>query len=412
MGTLSRSILLPCLRGRVGDWIFYSSLLTSEQLNSLVLKSKSIREDNSLDDYLQRELTKNTTKIKKYILENHNRFFNSIIIGVFGGIPDWYEFDLTTFRNHLNISEEDQDLASIKSSMGILSLTGQEKMFAIDGQHRVEAIKESLSIDAELLRDQYSVILVAHNDSSEGKKRTRQLFYDINQKAVKVSPGELVIIDEEKIESIVARKIYANYEYFDQGKLVSLTKYHNMPTDDKENFTNLLTIQKICKLLSKSHKISPFLKKNSKDISVSVLNEKCKNFFDLAINNVASYRDFFIEKTHHLEYFRVTNKNILFRPLGQEILVKAYLYFEDLNKDSVNIDDKIFFQKIGALNFTQNGFLRDVIWDEGKINSGKENKELALLLMLYMINSLKSEDQGKLTPLYKRISKQDSLPSK
>lgn len=211
------SNVFPSLRGVIGSWVYYPVLFTPKQVFELIKTSKEIRENSTLDDYLQRALTTNVGKILEYINTDEDRFFNSIIVGVFGGIPDWLALNVTGIDD---ISEEDKSL--IDESIGILKFSGDEEMFAIDGQHRVEAIKKKYISDGSY-NDQISVIFVAHSETVLGKKRTRRLFSDLNKKAQRVSPGELAIIDEQDIENIVARKIYAEYSRI-PSNVISLSK--------------------------------------------------------------------------------------------------------------------------------------------------------------------------------------------
>ena len=93
---------VPCLRGKVGDWIYYSTLMRAEQLESRVDTSKNIRESDALDDFLQRTLKERYKNISKYLMERDDRFFNSIIIGVFDALPDWVQFDLSPMAQKLD----------------------------------------------------------------------------------------------------------------------------------------------------------------------------------------------------------------------------------------------------------------------------------------------------------------------
>ena len=165
-------IALPCLRGVIGDWVYYSSLMSAKQISESVSTVKEIREATNLDEVLQRKLKERKADIARYILNNDSRFFNSIILGVFGGVPNWIEFDLgEKFETQLN----DDDIENSESSMGIMVFEGNENIFAIDGQHRVEGIKIALEKNFEAIQDdQYSVIFIAHLDNEEGRIRTRR----------------------------------------------------------------------------------------------------------------------------------------------------------------------------------------------------------------------------------------------
>lgn len=368
--------VFPCLRGVVGKWVYYSTVMTAEQIARRINTAKSIREADGLNDYLQRELSKNVNKISKYLINNEWRMFNSIVVGVFDGIPDWITFNLDKIDNITDATPE--SINYLSDSIGMLVLNGDEKMFAIDGQHRVEAIKLAIKTkNTTLLEDQYPVLLVAHIDNKEGKKRTRRLFYDINKKAVKVSSGDLAVISEEDIDAVVARKLYAEYGHFDNGKIIALTSTANMDKSDVTNYTNLLTLCAVAKLVKPSN-----IKSNSwNDNDVNTLYEAITEFFDFVIGNVDEYKSYFIEATHQVKYFRSENPNILFRPIGLILLAKLFVNFKkakELNYLKRNIN-KIDFNLPGQ-------HFNLIVWNRGRIEA--TNQDVAYLLTLYLLDRL------------------------
>ena len=130
-------LILPCLRGLIGDWVYYSTLMTAEQISNWIKTAKDIREAKTLDEELQRDLKERKKQIAKYLLADKSRFFNSIIVGVFDGIPDWREFDLSKAQEEYT---DQFNSKYFKESLGLMVFNGDEKMFAIDGQHRVAEI--------------------------------------------------------------------------------------------------------------------------------------------------------------------------------------------------------------------------------------------------------------------------------
>src|SRR5262249_62366882 len=95
----------PCLRGAIGDWVYYSTVMSANQIKARVMSAKDIREAKALDDYLQRDLKPRVQRIATYLRKRDNRFFGSLILGVFGGLPDWVELDLSVLEQKLTIPE-------------------------------------------------------------------------------------------------------------------------------------------------------------------------------------------------------------------------------------------------------------------------------------------------------------------
>ncbi|OAI06195.1 DNA sulfur modification protein DndB [Methylomonas methanica] len=347
MKTNKMNNFYPALRGVMGSWIYYPILMNPEDIVNNVQSSKEIRESKSLDDYLQRELTSNVKKIFNYISTCDDRFFNSIILGVFENTPEWFSLNMK------GIDEFDDSTRDyLEDSMGILKLTGKERLFAIDGQHRVEAIKRYYASN-QYYNDQISVILVLHVDNDPGKRRTRKLFSDINKKAQAVSPGELAIIDEEDIENIVARRFFSNYNRIPSNS-ISLSKTAPITKKHNNYFTNLLTIVSISKAIKKT-------KTKGFSYNEDTLYEHLTDFFDIIINSIPS-----IEKSlgneNITEKLRFQDNMAYMRPIGLEIL--AICYKRSLNSNKLS--DFEAFLKTEDLSL-KSEYFNGMIYQKGKI---------------------------------------------
>jgi DNA sulfur modification protein DndB len=90
----TKQLGLPCLRGVIGDWVYYSTIIPFAEVHRID-NNHQIKEDKALDNWLQRELSNRVESIKEYLLKEEQRFFNSVVVGVYGEIPDWYSLDIT-----------------------------------------------------------------------------------------------------------------------------------------------------------------------------------------------------------------------------------------------------------------------------------------------------------------------------
>jgi len=381
--TMREKLIVPAIRGIQGDWVYYNASLNSQQISDWVEAAKDIKVAKSLDEYLQRTLKNREKEIAKYILENEQHFFNSILIGVYGGIPEWIEFDFSKKMQELNASSSND----YKDSMGLLVFEGDEQMFAIDGQHRVMGIIEALrnnnanAIGNRVeLDDKYPVIFLAHIDDTEGRKRTRRLFSDINQKAKPIPPKDKVIIDEDDIFALVTRKIYAEYHYFQEGELIDIDSNKNsLEQGDTSHFTNITNLYKVIK------ELKPLFQKaeNSKyidDVNIGSLYNISSVFLDFIFNNINEYKSFFIDKNISLEDLRLENKYLLFRPVGFTLISKIYRHFSQKNKLN------ILKNNIGSLSFIlPNSPFNRILWNNGKMETIGKNQTLAFNLSLYLL---------------------------
>ena len=202
MGT---ELKLPALKGVIGDWFYYVTLLPFREVRNRIRKNDEIHETKELQDWLQRELTDRSIDIAEYLESQKQRFFNGIVVGIYGGKPQWYPLSLrpSAYLDPISVDED------VEVSMGILELSGDEKLFAIDGQHRVEGIKhlaERIGEKAfEEMPDELCAIFVAHKKTDTGMQRTRRLFSTLNRHAKAVSLSELIILDEDDVVAITCR---------------------------------------------------------------------------------------------------------------------------------------------------------------------------------------------------------------
>lgn len=395
-----QKIVLPSLRGVIGDWVFYNSLMSASQIAQLIQPAKNIREAEALDEILQRDLKDRKKAIAKYLLSNESHFFNSIVAGVWDEVPDWIEFKFGQ-SDQLKLNEE--QLKDLKESMGFLVFSGKEKIFAIDGQHRVAGIQIAVGekkADELIGSDQYSVIFVAHVDNEGGRKRTRKLFSDINKNAKPVAEGDKIKIDEEDLNAIVTRRLYAQYPHFKSGSIISLTESAKLESQDNQNFTNLLGLNSVNKILRKLFKKKAKTKEWEEE-NVVEFQKIATEFYDFVISNVTDYNNYFIKKSLTIEDARKNNKYLLFRPIGLKLLAKLYVHFHD-QKDGL----KYLKTNINKISFQfPDSPLNKVVWNNGKMEAKSSNQSLATSLVLYI---LKQEvDKDELLKKYRDIVKND-----
>ena len=103
--------------------------------------------DNSVNPSKEYSFTDNSIQIKDCVLKCEVRFLGDIVLAVCDGNPMWKE---------VRVEIEDETYYNF----GLLELTGQEKIFPVDGQHRVEEIKAAIQVNQELERESVGVIMI------------------------------------------------------------------------------------------------------------------------------------------------------------------------------------------------------------------------------------------------------------
>ena len=386
----------PALRGLIGDWIYYSAVISAEQISKHIVPFHKIRESKSLEDYLQRTLKTRVNGIAKYLQTHESRFFNSVIVGIFGALPDWHELNLEKVVQNL----DDTTSYNLQQTLGMLSFSGAESMFAIDGQHRVEGIKRAFEADpTRFSEDQYTVLFVAHRDDEAGKVRTRRLFCDINKNAVSVSPGDKVIIDEDDLCAVTTRRFYVEYPAFKLGQEIAVTeRKEDLVEKGTDRFTSLLALYTVAQKLRKLVRVQPNKLEAAQENVVS-LTKVMENFFDFIIQYEPTLQAYFQQGGIDLTEQRLKNKNLFFRPVGLEVLARVYVDAHRVSKL------KNFADGLKNLNFANPGGVFDqVLWTSGKIKAGAKERNAACDLLLYIIGLLDSRSKSTLLDRLQEIT--------
>lgn len=187
----------------MGDWVYYPMLMKFKDIAERVKIAEEIYQSKTLSEMVQREIKRKRGKeIKDYLLKQEQRFFNSLIVAIYEGDPSWHEITRIESNNQLNSENFPEDVVA---GIGILSLNGEEKLFTLDGQHRLIGIREAVAENPELGEDELSIILIAHRTDAKGVERSQRLFTTLNRKATPVSKGETIALDENDAMAITVR---------------------------------------------------------------------------------------------------------------------------------------------------------------------------------------------------------------
>lgn len=354
---------LPCLRGVIGNWTYFSSVMKIKDVVDRIITVSESDElyTKNINDILQREInTKRVGQLKDYLNSNPEHFFSSIIVAIYQGNPVWSDFDIESqFRIDNNLLDTD-DIGFIENKIGILSLSGSETIFALDGQHRIKGIREAYKKNKSIGEEEVALIFVVHNH--ENKQRTRRLFTVLNKYAQKPKEAELIILDEDDAAAIITRKLVDNHEVLKQKNAVSDTNGANIPATDLHSFTTLVMINRINKLVLSKYKID-YTKRPDED-KLNQYYQKCTDFWDYFFAQFPMIKQFIQgEECKFLNgdcYNRnaETGGSLLLRPVGQKLFAQIYNAFDEDNK----LD--ILASKIPFLDFNLNGgYCKYVTWN-------------------------------------------------
>lgn len=330
----------PALRCTMGDWFYYVTYMRFSDIAHWIKRTDQIHKSKKLRDMIQRELTPRATPIADYLIEQQERFFNAIVVGVYGGAPQWYPLEIGD-SPVLGSADLDDDS---RPSIGLLVLDGSEKLFAIDGQHRVEAIRQALEKEPELGDEELSVIFVAHGTDKEGRTRTRRLFSTLNRYAKPVSKGEIVALDEDDAFAIVTRRLVEDFNLLNPGftlergeaGFVLFGKTTPIPARNRTSLTSILALYDITETIHvpladrrKRQLVMGRLKhkrSRPKDQLLDAIFEEQTIYWHLLRKHIPEYRELFESKPEDKvagRYRTQDGGHLMFRPLGQKTFARA-----------------------------------------------------------------------------------------
>jgi DNA sulfur modification protein DndB len=318
--------------------------------------------------------------IKNYILNQEERFFNSLVLAVYDGQPQWVEVEM-------NFGDE------YYYNMGFLELNGNEKIFPVDGQHRVEGIKAAIAENPELAKEEISILLIGHKKDQEGMQKTRRLFSTLNRYAKPVKLNDIIALDEDDTVAIITRDLLENSKLF-TGKRTSLSEQKGISEFDKYSITSIITLyeanQELYKyFIRKKYNINPtkivlYEKKRYRpnEVELNEFKSLCFNFwrdFEESSEDIKKYISIEIEPAREFRK-NITGGNLLFRPIGLFPFIQATI---DLSQRT-NMEFKEIFKGLNKQNLIINEKpWKNVLWNDVEKTMIMGNRSLTKLLLMY-----------------------------
>lgn len=371
------------IKGQMGIWRYYVTTFSFDQICRLVSPiTKEISNSDSYANLLQRSITDNVKSVTEYLLNQPERLFNSLVLAVYDGAPEWYELDV-----------EVQDYSTY--SVGVLEFSGEETIFPVDGQHRAEGIKAAVAANDALRNEKVPVILIGHENSPEGKKRTRRLFSTLNRRARRVNENEIIALDEDDVVAIATRELAENHRLFSGERLVD-AKTKNIPPKNKYAFTSILTLYEINKYLFDEYAKGQKIKGREKDRYLlyrpdeEAVNEficTVETFWDAFCENVPPIKRYVSEDRTQIEEQGLRSGdggNLLFRPIALSQFAIAAMEYK--NRKGTSLEDA--FQALSRIPMLiQEKPWKNVLWlEESKAINGRVRKKDLMLMMLFMVD--------------------------
>ncbi len=404
------------MRGKMGSTTYYTVLMTVADLVRNVHMPTDVKgwENLSIEEKWQREPDEKRVKadIAPYFVADENRFTGSLIVGAMNVT----ENDLKQcYRTVSEVTKEMDKSYTIEArDVGFLKLPGNEVLVALDGQHRLRALKYAiegikakgggieLHPNHEIAGETVVVIIVPWHS-----KKARMIFNKVNQYAKKTSAADNIITDEDEVAHVLTRQMTIEGYNVISGDLVEM-RSDNLGKGATE-FTTLKTLNTINEWVlehrhedfSRGAKRGPKISRMPKDDNrVEAYWTLIKDFWETVLKQI----DIFSEAIEHKadakgreKREKIRNKYILGRPVGQQSLAYAFLTLTDNNKMTGEKACKNLNKVNWAIDHEN---WRGVLVDErGKMTAGIAKAKLAGRLAAYLAG-----DKTDRTKLHKDIA--------
>jgi len=210
---MSNKTLIPAFKAEVGDWEYFLCLMKYAEVARSIQFAYELGGNQDLSTMIQRGITDRTAEIREYLLNNQHHFLGSLVVAAVGGHPEYIAVEMV---------DAEGLLSGVDREFGVLTFDGSHQFFALDGQHRLRAIKDAIIKDPALASEDIGVIVVPHFDDADGRQRTRRLFTNINRNAKPTSVQENIALDEDDGFAIETRRLLEDHPWLSKPGIVTV----------------------------------------------------------------------------------------------------------------------------------------------------------------------------------------------
>ena len=248
--------LYPALKASMGDWTYYIVKMRMREVAAEVKFGSEVHNDFTLDEAIQRTIKESRVKkeIVTYLTGRGDRFFASLVVAAVGGSPKFYPVSVSDDPQFEIFADEE----SIEQSFGVLRFSGDQNYYALDGQHRLKAIKTLLQPEDETERvepprgfanEEVSVLMVIRPpESSEDDwlESYRRLFSSLNRYAKPTDSDTNIIMDEDDVFAILTRRLIATHNFFRApGRHIESLRVQTKGRPLKEGTSHFTSLQQL-----------------------------------------------------------------------------------------------------------------------------------------------------------------------
>lgn len=384
-------------KAKLGSTVYYIGKMRAGELIDNVGFAAELPEwsEMTADEKMQRQpdITRVINEIVPYVIEDPDRFFNSLIIDVFSG------YDELDFEPVSLVAKDLPKAYQIPmQDMGFLTLPGKERLIALDGQHRLLSLRiairgvyglpagakvpsttKSLEPHPELADEEVSIILVEHKDN----QKIRKIFNKVNKYARQTSRGDNIITSDDDIYAVIARRLFSEGEVLAPiGKCELVNWKSNTLSQRSKQLTTVSALYTIAETVLKEKGYSAKLLPSQEEQETSYA--EIVEFWQELLDVLDVYKEYLELTKADKPVSLLREQNLLMKPVTQMALAhvaanakkKGILWNEivqKLNKVDWSFDNKLWFN-ILIIGSAQK-----------KMITGKESIKSAGMIISYLV---------------------------
>ena len=413
-------------RARLGSTVYYIGKMRAGELIDSVGFAAELPEWEQMtaDEKMQRQpdINRIINEIVPYVIEDPDRFFNSLIIDVFSG------YEAIEFEPVSKIVKDLPRTYQIPlEDIGYITLTGKERLIALDGQHRLLATRiairgiyglpagtklpssiKKLDPHPELADEEISIILVEHKDN----QKIRKIFNKVNKYARQTSRGDNIITSDDDIYAVIARRLFREGEVLAPiGKCELVNWKSNTLSQRSKQLTTVSALYTISETILKSKGYSNKVLPSEEECNSSY--KEISDFWNDLLSGLDVYQEYLRLTKADKPVSLLREESILMKPVTQMALAHvAYMAKEKglnwntivakLNEVNWSFDNELWFN-ILIIGSAQK-----------KMITGKESIKCAGMIISYLVMG-KSMTKSEIDDVLKLLrnahnNSEESLP--
>lgn len=391
-------------KAKIGSTEYYIAKMTVEDIVNSVGLAIELPEwkDMTPDEKMQREpdIKRVVNEICPYFIEDKDRFFGSLIVDIYTG------YDNVVFEPITKFVEQDKLAAAHNIALqnaGFLTLPGKERLIALDGQHRLLAMKlclkgasaisvamignkkmtpqmMALEPHPELAEEEVSVIFVEH----ENNLKIRKIFNKVNKYARQTGRGQNIITSDDDVYASIARRLFAEGEVLHKiGKNELVNWSSNTLSQRSKQLTTVSALYTIAETISKdrgwSAKVMP-----SDDDAIEEVFEENTDFWKQLLEGMSVYKEYLALTKIDKPISQLREDNLLMKPVTHMALAHVAYFAKQKGvewSDVVTKLDKVDWSMDNSVWFN----ILVIPAKKKKVITGKESIRAAGLVISYMV---------------------------